>query len=177
MRPVLRYLLHRQHNTQQTKENVIILVYFTSSFKIFWTKMTNFEEEFLGPFFYNSTIVCLSLNASRLLSFNDANLSLSSSPPGERIAPNLMISVTKTNTSFYSSESWWLHPVSSRHRGWHGTTYWVFLEHIIRCHDHHCDPREYRCPLHCHKYALDLKTGNKYCVVCVWKLPFIMSIT
>ena len=45
--------------------------------------MTNFEEEFLGPFFYNSTIVCL--NASRLI-YSNANFSLSSSPLGERMA-------------------------------------------------------------------------------------------
>ena len=71
----------------------------------------------------------------------------------EWLAPNLVIS-EKTNISFYSSKSWWPHPVSSRHGGWHGTTCWVLLEHILRCHDHNCDPREYSCPLYCYKYVL-----------------------
>ena len=39
MRPVLRYLLHRQHNIQQTKENVIILVYF-----IFWNILSKNDK-------------------------------------------------------------------------------------------------------------------------------------
>ena len=71
----------------------------------------------------------------------------------EWLAPNLVIS-EKTNISFYSSKSWWPHPVSSRHGGWHGTTCWVLLEHILRCHDHNCDPREYSCPLYCNKYVM-----------------------
>ena len=43
--------------------------------------MTSFENEFLGPFIYNSSIVCL--NTSRLMNYNKANFSPSSSHQGE----------------------------------------------------------------------------------------------
>ena len=54
--------------------------------------MTNIEDEFLGPFIYNSTIVCL--NASRLMSYNKANFSPSISPLGERVALNLVTRIS-----------------------------------------------------------------------------------
>ena len=60
--------------------------------------MTNFEDEFLGPFIYNSSIVCL--NASRLMSYNKANFSPSISPLGERVALNLVTRIyNKRNIS------------------------------------------------------------------------------
>ena len=114
--------------------------------------MTNFDNEYLGPFIYNSTIVCV--NASHLMSYNYANFSPSSSLPGKKIAPNIFN--INNNISLSRSISWWSHPVSSRHEGWHGTC-WVLLEHVIQCHDHNCDPREYCCPLHCYKYKLDIE--------------------
>ena len=117
--------------------------------------MTNIEDEFLGPFIYNSTIVCL--NASRIMSYNNANFSPSSSPLGERVATYRVTSILTNKLSLSSSKPWWPHPVSSGLGGWHGSKYRVFLEHILRCHDHNCDPREYRCSLHCYKYGLDVE--------------------
>ena len=62
--------------------------------------MTNFENEYLGPFIYNSTIVCL--NTSRLISYNYANFSPSSSLLGKKIVPNPnnLININKKYLTF-----------------------------------------------------------------------------
>ena len=54
----------------------------------------------IGPFIYNSTIVCL--NDPRLMSYNKANFSPSISPLGEIVALNLVTRISRYNKRYIS---------------------------------------------------------------------------